>query len=253
MHLLTLLPFFSLTAHGTQTFRNTGTKSGWDSYSIEHLGTVDQVTNVFYESPTAIKVTQTYDPNYHQRYHSEVVHNNGYKKGDTGFYGFAFRLEQGWQFAQQSYNLAQFIADFRDYNNACDDWIPTTMVWILGDQLYTRVKTWDDICHQHIREFPSLGPVSAGVWHKIVIQANWKDDGTGFYKMWFDGQRVVAEFDISTTLTDPREFQFHVGLYANGWFDNQTNMSPGQTVRQVWFDEIAMGTTFADVDPDQWS
>ncbi|KAJ7624390.1 hypothetical protein FB45DRAFT_991525 [Roridomyces roridus] len=81
-------------------------------------------------------------------------------------------------------------------------------------------------------------------WHKVVIQANWHRDETGFYKLWFDGVKVVERFNISTT------FQLHVGLYANGWHDDK-QMKGTQPFRQVWYDQIGHGTTFADADPDQ--
>ena len=35
-----------LGAQATQTFRNTGTTSGWDYINTEHSGTVQQVSNV---------------------------------------------------------------------------------------------------------------------------------------------------------------------------------------------------------------
>ncbi|CAI7653961.1 unnamed protein product [Penicillium palitans] len=171
----------SLTAQATQIFSNTGTTSGWDSTNKEHSGTVQQVTNVVYQGPTALKMTQIYDSSYTGRYHSEVVKNNVYKRGDTGFYGFAFRLQENWQFSPaQSYNIAQFIADFSDTN--CDDYMPSSMVWLVGDQLYTRVKQ-GSICSQKTVTFPSLATISAGVWHKVEIQATWKSDGTGQYKL----------------------------------------------------------------------
>jgi hypothetical protein len=253
VHAFALLFTCSLRAQATQLFKNTGTTSGWDFINQEHSGTVQQVTNVVYEGSTALKMMQTYDPNYNGRYHSEVVKNNVYKLGDTGFYGFAFRLQQDWQFSPaQSYNLAQFIADFSDLNSKCDDWMPTSMVWIVGDQLYSRVKFGSDICHQQIDTFSNLATVSAGEWHKVEIQASWKADGTGYYKLWFDGNKVLEKYNLDTTLDDPRYFQFHVGLYANGWHDDG-GMKGTQGTRQVWYDEIAAGTTFADADPAQWS
>ncbi|KAI2689295.1 CAZyme family PL20 [Penicillium roqueforti] len=97
----------SLTASATQIFSNSGTTSGWSSTNQEHSGTVQEVTNVVYKGPTALKMTQVYDSSYTGRYHSEVVKNNVYKRGDTGFYGFAFCLQENWQFSPaQSYNIA---------------------------------------------------------------------------------------------------------------------------------------------------
>ncbi|KAK3934911.1 polysaccharide lyase family 20 protein [Diplogelasinospora grovesii] len=243
------LAAFAITTEATQTFANTGTTSGWSNILQEHQGTVSEVTNVVYKGSTAIKVTQTYDPSYTGRYHSEVHTTQGYHRGETGFYGFAFRLQQDWQFSPaQSYNLAQFIADFSD--TGCDDWMPSSMVWIVGDQLYSRVKQ-GSVCAQHTQTFPNIATVSAGDWHRVEIQADWQNDGTGYYKLWFDGVKVLEQYNLDTTIDDSREFQFHVGLYANGWHDDG-KMLGTQPFRQVWYDQIAMGTTFADANPSAW-
>lgn len=249
----TLLLSFGTTAQATQLFKNTGTLSGWDFINREHHGTVEQVTNVVYKGSTALKMTQIHDPSYTGRYHAEVFHDNAYKRGQTGFYGFAFRLQQDWQFSPpQGYNIAQFIADFGDLHSSCDDWMPSSMVWLVGNKLYSRVKFGSSICDQHITTFPNLATVSAGVWHKIVIQADWQSDGTGYYKLWFDGVKVLEKYNIRTTINDARYFQFHAGIYANGWHDDG-KMLGTQGTRQIWYDQIAVGTTFADVDPSQWS
>jgi hypothetical protein len=42
-----------------------------------------------------------------------------------------------------------------------------------------------------------------------------------------------------------------VGIYANGWHDDG-GMLGSQGTRSIWFDEIGVGTTFADADADQW-
>ena len=210
---------------------------------------MQEVTNVVYKGTTAIKCTQVYDASYTGRYHSEVVKNGVYSRGGTGFYGFAFRLQSDWDFTSQSYNLGQFIADFSDYK--CDDYIPTSMVWLVGNQLYSRVKA-GAVCSPTTTQFPNLATVSAGAWHKVVIQASWKSDNTGYYKLWFDGTKVLEVYNIATTLADDRPFQFRAGLYANGWHDNGYIVG-SQTTRQVWYDQIGSGSTFADADPDQWS
>ncbi|APR88566.1 secreted glycosyl hydrolase [Minicystis rosea] len=230
------------------TFHNTGTLSGWDFINREHNGSVNEVTNVTYKGTTALKVTQIYDPSYTGRYHSEVVKNKAYRRGDTGFYGFAFRLQADWQFQPQSYNIAQFIADFSD--TGCDDYMPSSMIWLQGNQLYTRVKN-GSICNQHIQTFGNLATVTAGEWHTVVIQAKWASDGTGVYKLWFDGNKVLDKSGLSTTIADDRYFQLRVGLYANGWHDTGY-MQGSQATRSIWYDEIGMGPTFTSVDPAQW-
>ncbi|KAI9051621.1 hypothetical protein LZ554_004664 [Drepanopeziza brunnea f. sp. 'monogermtubi'] len=241
----------------TQLFANKGTiNDDWDAIFIDSgsQGTVSQVDNVFYESPTALKMTQTYT-GYGGRYHSEVHRYNAYRKGDTGFYGFAFRLSSEWQFAPaQSYNLAQFIADFSDLPACAETYMPSSMLWLVGDRLQSRVKTGAvcPVSQQRVVPFADLATVTRGAWHTVVIQARWRDDAAGFYKIWFDGQSVLNRTGIETTVSDPRYFQFRVGLYANGWFDDDGGMKGTQPFRQVWFDEIAAGTKFADADPGQW-
>lgn len=238
----------AITASATPIFQNTGTSSGWDFTNTEHEGTVQQVENVYRKGPDALKMTQIYDSSYTGRYHSEVGKQNIYKLGDTGFYGFAFRLQQDWEFDSQSYNLAQFIADFSD--TGCDDYMPSSMVWIVGSQLYSRVKQ-GSVCAQKIQTFPNLATVSAGTWHTVIIQASWKSDNTGYYKLWFDGNKVLEQYNLATMINDGRAFQYRVGLYANGWHDDGT-MKGSQGTRQVWYDSIAAGSTYADVDPNQW-
>ncbi|KAJ5128330.1 hypothetical protein N7448_002048 [Penicillium atrosanguineum] len=247
--LATAVLTLGLSAQATQLFSNTGTTSGWDSTNKEHKGTVQQVTNIVYEGTTALKMTQIYDSSYTGRYHSEVVKNNVYKRGDTGFYGFAFRLQEDWQFSPaQTYNIAQFIADFSD--TGCDDFMPSSMVWLEGNQLYSRVKQ-GTICAQKTQTFSNLATVTPGAWHRVEIQANWQTDGTGYYKLWFDGTKVLEEYNIDTTIEDDRYFQFRVGLYANGWHDDK-EMKGTQGTRQVWYDQIAAGSTFADANPSGW-
>ncbi|KAL2074671.1 hypothetical protein VTL71DRAFT_8450 [Oculimacula yallundae] len=250
-----------------QTFSNTGTfPAGWSDFYVDgatggaassSTGSIAEVSNVFYDTPPAIKVTATYNPSHTGLYHAEVHDANGYSKGDTGFYGFAFRLSSEWEFTpDSSFNIAQFIADFTDL--PCDEtFMPSSMIWISGTQLYSRVKT-GNVCptsQQVPVGFGPLATVTAGAWHKIVIQAKWRSDATGYYKIWFDGVSVLNKTSpaIATTVTDGRKFQFRVGLYANGWKKpSEGGMKGNQPFRQIWFDKIATGTTFADVDPDQW-
>ncbi|KAH8812904.1 polysaccharide lyase [Xylogone sp. PMI_703] len=240
---------FGLVAEASQSFSNTGTTSGWSAQTLEDKGTIEQVTNVVYKGTTALKFTQTYDANWSGRFHSEKAKTGVYKLGDQGFYGFAFRLQDDWQSSPaQSYNIAQFIADFTD--TGCDDWMPSSMVWLVGNQLYSRVK-YGSICSQQIRTFANVATISAGVWHTVTIQASWKSDNTGFYKLWLDGDKVIEEYNLPTMINDGRPFDFHVGIYANGWHDDG-GMKGSQPFRQIWFDQISVGTTFADANPSAW-
>ena len=253
----------------TPVFQNKGTKEdassvgsfrGWDQYNHEDHGTVDQVDNVYLEGPTALKMIQTYDPSWTGRYHSEAIKLNAYTIGNQGFYGFAFRLASDWDTtAGQTYNIAQFIADFtNDKHNTCnEDFLPSMMMWVEGDQLRTRRKG-NNMCGpwttNYDYEVYTVGTITPGQFYRVVIQANWQSTPTGFYKVWLDGVKKVEEYDIITTYIDEdkqHHFQFSVGLYANSWHDQHKLI--GQGTRQVWIDEVGIGSEFKDADSTQWA
>lgn len=164
-----------------------------------------------------------------------------------------FRLSETWEFDQQSYNIAQFIADRPGAGCGGDDWMPSSMVWIEGKQLTSRIVSGQyrqPDCSRTITPLSNLATVTAGVWHKVIIQASWKSDNSGFYKIWYDGNKVKEVDNVATTINDDSTFEFRIGLYANGWHDDP-KMLGNQPFRQVWLDEAAIGTEFKDVDPDQ--
>jgi hypothetical protein len=241
---LALTALFATGAYSEATLSNSGTLSGWSGILKENKGTVQVVKDVYLTEPSSIKVTQTYDAGWSGRYHSEVHTTKGYKRGDHGFYGFAFRLAPDWQFSPaQNYNLGQFIADFT--STGCDDWMPSTMVFIVGDKLATRVKT-GSVCKQTTVNFKDLATVKGGVWYQVVIEGTWMNDSKGALKMWLNGKKILDKEGIATTVSESAVFQYHVGLYANGWHDDKT-MKGTQATRTVWYDEIAIGQTYEDV------
>ncbi|KAL7957874.1 polysaccharide lyase domain-containing protein [Trichoderma compactum] len=191
---------------------SSGTKAGFDYVLTENKGQVLEVSDITYKGSSALLMQQTFTPGYTGRYHSEVYHNQGYKRGDESFYGF-------------------------------------------GNQLNSRIVSGNyrqPDCSRTFTGTGNIATVSAGVWHKVIIQAKWASDSSGYYKMWFDGNKVYEHYNIATTTNDDYEFAFRVGLYANGWHDDNHQMVGNQGFRQIWYDEVAVGTTFADVDPDQY-
>ncbi|KJZ79164.1 hypothetical protein HIM_01315 [Hirsutella minnesotensis 3608] len=247
----TLVALASLGAQASRTFYNAGTVGGWDFVRHEHQGSVSQVDNISFRGGTSLKMTQQHDAGYKGRFHSEVDHNYGYKRGDEFFYGFAFRLPESWQFQDQSYNIAQFIANRPGAGCGGDDWMPSAMLWIQGNQLTSRIVSGhyrQPNCARKVDRLSGLATVEAGKWHRVVIQAKWASGPSGVYNIWFNGKKVVDRGGVPTTIDDDSVFQFRVGLYANGWHDDGY-MKGSQGLRQIWFDEIAIGTSFDDVDP----
>lgn len=264
----------------TREFVNHGTTSGWSDQYIDPdtNGYIVDSTSASFGGGQSLKFGQEYlGSKYSGRYHAEKHYANGYKRDDEKYYGFAFRLHSDWEFDPQSYNIAQFGANFDDIKwngQKCDDFSPTTMIWINGTKLFARTKhgqmlqgqkcppadkRWD--CSlgpncQVIEPFQlksdssSIGDIKAGVWYRLVLRVKWKSDATGEFQAWLNGTEVANRKNTKTTLLDDhRAYQFRVGLYANSWYDEH-KMIGNQLQRQLWIDEIGVGSTFTDADPD---
>ncbi|CAF3540793.1 unnamed protein product [Fusarium graminearum] len=233
-----------------RVFYNEGNLEGWDYILKENEGTVHVDQDIVNNGNTSIKMTQTYTPGYQGRYHSEVHHNDrGYKRNDEFFYGFSFRLMEDWDFQNQSYNLAQFIANREGAGCGNDDWKPSSLFWLEEDQLASRLVSgpfWQPNCTRQIDEFRGLAKITAGEWHRVAIHASWRNDTSGFYRMWVDGTQVLHQQNRKTTLDDDSTYQLHVGLYANGWHDDGGILG-NQAYREVWYDAIVIGTEFRDI------
>ncbi|KAI1406597.1 polysaccharide lyase family 20 protein [Hypoxylon fuscum] len=250
--LVLLVPCMLVSA--VPVFKNKGTLDDWDGTNHEHKGTVSQVSDQSYKPDTSIKVVQTYDSSYSGRYHSEVFKKDIYKVGDEGYYGFAFRLDPDWDTSHgQTFNIAQFISDLKDHpDNTCKDtFIPSMMMWVEKDQLRIRSKG-GDMCDGTLKEY-TIGTIKPGNWHRVVLQAKWESDNSGYYKVWFDGESALERSSIVTTYKDDQKkygFQFRTGLYANGWHDDK-KMEGSQGTRQLWIDEVGIGNKFEDAEPGE--
>ncbi|KAK4458562.1 polysaccharide lyase [Cladorrhinum samala] len=249
LHSLFLLPLLSAPGVlSTQIFTNRGTLSGWGGKQTENKGTLTESTTEFLDTPPSLVAQQIYDASYTGRYHSEVRVLNAYKHDDTRFYGFAFKLPSNWQFSPaQSYDISQFIAPF----DQCDTYMPTTMLWLVGNKLNTRLKT-GSVCQQSTKMLPiDKVTVTAGVWHKVIMEVKWTPDATGHYRVYYDNQLVIDQQNVATTVAEDVPFQWRVGLYANGWYDDG-GMKGTQGTRKIFYDKIAIATTKNEADPDLW-
>merc|ERR1711871_257245 len=218
-----------------------------------------------------LRFSQTYDPEYRGRYHSEVVLQNATQHGKATYYGFAFKLsKKNWEFDESfSYGplvtnnrvaIAQFITHFRDVD--CGEKnkkgaVPTTMVWIQNDKVYVRLRS-GAVCQEDkgdVREF-KIGTVVPGQWHTLAFGVLWHKEKEGWFKVWLDNKLRIDKEDIKTFLdTDDRRFQFRVGIYPNWWtWDGSGHpfIKDGlKRKREIFIDHIGFGPELADADP--WS
>jgi hypothetical protein len=122
-------------------FHYDGDMTTFNEVHPEHKGTIKYHRGEIYTPPEAntpfsdrsLEFTQVYDPSYTGRYHSEISLYNAYTPGQKGYYGFAFKLPQDWQFTPDTMTLMQFIGDFNGWEEKGllgKGWSPSTKVWI---------------------------------------------------------------------------------------------------------------------------
>ena len=191
------------------------------------------------------------------RYHAMVRKTNAYTQdGDEGYYSWAFRLKSTWDFSQQGYTIGQFIANYTGNNGCGEDWMPTTMIWLYGTGIRARVKN-GSVCNQHTIPADALATgnsgwhipstlgggsdlaVTAGVWHTIQLGVKWTSGNTGYFKFWYDGNKVFEQYNIATSVAEWKPYEFEVGLYSNKWYDDHVLVG-GQGFRELWVDRIAI-------------
>ena len=257
-------------------FFNNGTLLGWTSRHSEAKGTVSEIMGNCFDGSTlekdatedialvrrfdhCLKFTQTYDPNYRGRYHSEVVLKGAAKVGTSAYYGFAFRLPENWEMDNNRYSIMQFITSFRDVDCPGDTKKganPSTMVWIEGQLLFTKLR-YGDPCHDggNIREF-QVGKITPGRWHTLLLGVKWHPDNQGWFKVYLDKKIRVNEKSVRTIHdTDERLYEFRVGLYP--WWcvgdmpgARHPFIQPGhQATREIVIDNIGFGPHISDGNP----
>ncbi|KAJ7766577.1 hypothetical protein B0H14DRAFT_3592490 [Mycena olivaceomarginata] len=190
------------------TFANRGTTpGGWDVILKENQGTVDQVSNIFYgTNGTSIKVTQTYTPGYTERYHSEVHRFQGYHRGEQGFYGLCLPAAAG--LAVRAGTVVQPGPVHRQLHRHGLRQLDALEYGVnyrqpAGHPRGARAPY--AIRPRETRSSSRTWPPSLPVLTQAVVRR---------------GEGVGRRYNIATTVEETREFEFHVGLYANRWHDD---------------------------------
>ena len=255
-------------------FHNDGRLRGWDKHHHEKDGRVKEIENrkTCFHSAKAkddhcLLFQQTYDPEYRGRYHSEVILYKAAVLHQATYYGMAFKLandfvfDEPWKKGEKAehirIHIMQFIASFKDIDCGHEKKmaVPTTMVWLENDNVFTKVR-FGDICHDrhNIKKF-WIGKAIPGRWHTFVIGAHWHNETEeGWFNVVYDKKVVVNEKKIRTFPDiDNRTFELRVGLYPN-WYSWDGKGHPfigdrRQRTKRIYIDEISFGPTYGDADP----
>jgi len=114
-----------------------------------------------------------------------------------------------------------------------------------------RVSTYNPVILQYIPGTGPGGSAQQGVWMNVVSGIRWRNDSTGYYKLWLkpsgtgpmtDADLKVNQVGIPTWNTAGAVIYPEVILYRY----------PFPTLGRVYFDSHRIGDTLAVVDPENY-
>lgn len=91
--------------------------------------------------------------------------------------------------------------------------MPSTMFWITGHNLHTRLVNGQyrgNDCHRNFVGFDNVAQIQGGQWYRVIIQARWSSGNDGYFKIWLDGKKIVERYNVATTVSGNDQFQFRV-------------------------------------------
>lgn len=208
-------------------FQNSGTTTGWDKIEGETFGDVPiQVTAPSFEGDSkAIKYHRWFNwdsPGAHSqtggnKNHSEVWKFDLGVKGAVRWYGWAFYIPTTTIYGE-GFSLHQTIGLYPD------GWSPNLLVEVRPDgslALWTRNGAPMTSSLVRTQITPEGQALAKGVWHRIVIYADYRYTG-GQFKIWVDNSNAgspTATFNGQTCFDSPVSFDFRFGMYTTGYKD----------------------------------
>ena len=228
-----------LSGFAAVTFQNDGTTAGWDNHTPQHNGTISQVTSPNYKTTTAntsIKFTQTFDPNYTGRYHSEVEKDTTQSNGQDRWYGQAVYIPTSWVDTSGGNTIQQWGTEAPE-----GPWIQN---FIQGTLLKITVPG--------INNYQHMGSVTKGVWMRIVVHL--KMANPGVEEAWFNGTRMFSYSNVN--LYNPNgsaTIRWSCGLYVTYWFGLSSLPAGDQSVRTVYHDHFRIDAlSYNGAEPANW-
>lgn len=86
----------------------------------------------------------------------------------------------------------------------------------------------------------ALPPLALGRWTDVVLRVRWSGASDAAVQLWLNGTVAAALEGMPTLLPDTAGYVMqHVGLYRDSW----------PTAWSMFLDNVAVGASFADVDP----
>ncbi len=221
----------AMTGHATVYFQNDGNQAGWPTMGQlpQDKGTITDVTSPAFQGNTAIKFTQTFDPNYSDRYHAEVHYQGTQFTGQTRYYGMTVFLPANWS--------------LNDSKVALEQWAGT------GPWIIIEVRGSNLVILSHIAGVQTVTSVTPGQWIRIVTQIT--DAANGSITVWVNG---VQKYHRTGNLEAPApngEIRWSAGIYVTGWYPKPSS-TPNPAYRELYEDHYRIADTEAEAEPANW-
>jgi hypothetical protein len=215
---------------GTVYFSNEGAKAGWTTATPQGgtIGRVIEVSDPVYKGSTAILTEQTYVRP--QGAHSETILATAQKNGEDRYYGQAIYLPLDWNTIDENATFQQFSPEAPAG--------PWNLNWIQNDHIFIRVAGKHYDC----------GPISKGVWTRVVVR--FKTTNPGIFEYWVDGVKKHSVSDVDLTiLNGSPTMRWSSGIYVTWW---RTKPPGPQLTRQIYHDHLRVAGSYEAADPASW-
>jgi hypothetical protein len=223
----------TLPARASVYFYNAGNVVGWSQLGpAENGGSIVDSSIAFDGSGGSVESTCVYHGQDGTRYHSEPRWNGNWNTGTT-YFGYALYVAPDWDFTGPERHVTAQFGIASGPGKTPDDY----QHWIKNNLLQMGVNGTDH----------TFGTMTAGQWHTVITRITYSTTGQGQIQGWFDGKSAfeVDAINVGGGSGDG-EALWALGLYEADWFGGMVGT---QTTRSVYNAKIAIGTTYADVDP----
>lgn len=181
-----------------------------------------------------------------------------YRAGDTRYYGVSIYIPSTWQTDTRE----DIVFQWHKLKDSCDDPVrsPSAFLAVMPNGTW-RLRTNHDAnaCSTPTsvgKLAYDLGPATPGRWHDFVFRIKWSytdtDTDTGTIQTWHKTNVITTWTKVLDTI-GPNTYNDQpasIGYLKWGIYKPAWNTAPtAVTQRLVWHDNIAVGETFADVDP----
>jgi hypothetical protein len=185
--------------------------------------------------------------------HTLNIKESHFGSGDTVYYGFSIYLMSTWQ----SDSREDIVFQWKPWPDTCEsDKSPSAFLSVQPSGKWRlRVNSDSNACStsDSVRKTSfDLAEVKPGQWHDFVFKFKWSHGSKGSIDSWYQthknlGWRKVVSATGPNTFNDDKSTRGYLkwGIYKPAWNTGPTEVES----RMIIHDNIAVGTSFSEVDP----